>query len=135
MLSIRSIHSLKLFLGSRNVQNLVSQCLCNLDNIITGLIRVTGLYFTLGAFQVNLKGNLQIYRFDIHRQSFIDFPVNDIMYPFSIVIIRKTLTQVFFYDVISITMVSMTGSNYLFLIHCEIGLKIIFYKDKTNRCN
>ena len=57
------------------------------------------------------------------------------MYLFSLVLIRKTLTQVFFYDVISITMVSMTGSNYLFLIHCEIGLKIIFYKDKTNGCN
>ena len=62
--------------------------------------------FDRGAFQANLKGGLQIFRFDIHRWSLTDSPVNDLMYLFSLVLIEKTLTQVFFDDVISIVMMS-----------------------------
>ena len=55
-------------------------------------LRLVGLYFNYrGAFQVNLKGDLQIFRFDIHR--LIDSPVNDLICLFSLALIRKT--QVF----------------------------------------
>ena len=72
-----------------------------------------------GVFQVNLKGelsgvhftkfkgDLQISRCDIHRWRLIDYPVNDLMYIFSLVLIRKVVTQVFFDDVISIVMMLM----------------------------
>ena len=49
---------------------------------------------------------METFRFDIHRQSLTDSPVNDLMYLFSLVLIRKTLTQVFFDDVTSIVMMS-----------------------------
>ena len=43
-----------------------------------------------------------MFRYDIHTWRLIDPHVNDLMYLFSLILIRKTLTQVFFDDVISI---------------------------------
>ena len=54
------------------------------------------------------------------------------MYLFILVLIRETLTQVFFDEGISFVMIPtevIEDEYYSFLIHCEIGLKIIFYKD------
>lgn len=84
------------------------------------MVSVTDLYFNFsrGAFQVNLKGDLsgvhfskfkgdwQKLRFDIYSWSLIDSPVNDLLRAFSPVLIRKTLTQVCFDDVVSIAMMS-----------------------------
>ena len=64
------------------------------------------MHFSRGPFLVNLKGDLEIFKFDIHRQSLIDSPVNVLLYLFSLDLIRKTLTQVFFDDIISIVMMS-----------------------------
>ena len=72
----------------------------------TGLRHWPVFFFSRGAFQVNVKADLRIFRFDIHRWSLIVSPVNDLMYLFSLVLIRKTLAQVFVNDVISIAMTS-----------------------------
>ena len=76
----------------------------------------TGLL--MRAFLVNLKSDLsgahfrkfkeelKISRYDDLRWSLIDSPVNNVMYAFSPVFVRKILTQVFFDDVISIVMMS-----------------------------
>ena len=45
-------------------------------------------------------------RFDVHRWGLIDSPVNDLMYLFSPALIKKTLTQLFFDDDISIVVMS-----------------------------
>ena len=71
----------------------------------TGL-RHWPVFLSRGAFQVNAKADLRIFRFDIHRWSLIVSPVNDLMYLFSLVLIRKTLAQVFVNNVISIVMTS-----------------------------
>ena len=76
----------------------------------------TGLL--MRAFLVNLnsdlsgvhfrkfKEELKISRHDNLRWSLIGSPVNNVMYAFSPVFVRKALTQVFFDDVISIVMMS-----------------------------
>ena len=52
------------------------------------------------------KGDLQIFRFDLHRLSSNDSPGSYSMYVFSLVVIKKTLTQAFFDDVIRIVTIS-----------------------------
>ena len=72
----------------------------------TGLRHWPVFFFPGVHFRLNVKADLRIFRFDIHRWSLIVSHVNDLMYLFSLVLIRKTLAQVFVNDVISIAMTS-----------------------------